>query len=211
MTAQLLTRAGVPTISTTTLDKLPDDWRCPLVVKPRDGAGAVETMVVTSRDELASLSLTRSRASYVVQPLIDATAVSCFCVVSDDQLHVFPTASQRMSMKQPVKYLGGQMPLNVEFHQLVTDGITAIGARVGHFGIDIVVPHDGSPPQIVEINPRLTTAYLGYRQIITDNMAERILFPERFGPAIECNGRYVDFDTLGNTGGPSVSTMEALR
>ena len=52
---------------------------------------------------------------------------------------------------------------------------------------------------IVEFNPRLTTSYVGYREIIDQNLAERILFPERFDTAIETNGRRIEFDTSGMT------------
>jgi predicted ATP-grasp superfamily ATP-dependent carboligase len=46
----------------------------------------------------------------------------------------------------------------------------------GYVGFDVVVPFD-SPrqPLIVEINPRLTTSYLGYRALADDNLAERLL------------------------------------
>ncbi|MBX3438046.1 MAG: ATP-grasp domain-containing protein, partial [Planctomycetaceae bacterium] len=48
----------------------------------------------------------------------------------------------------------------------------------GYIGFDIVVPVDDSAhPLIVEINPRLTTSYLGYRKLAAENLAARMLTP----------------------------------
>jgi len=206
LTARTLVDAGVPTIPTIRLDLVPDDCQFPLVVKPRDGAGAVETCIVGTHDELRDLSLTQSAESYIAQPWIEGTAVSAFCVATGNQPHLFPVAGQQIETDHRMKYVGGHMPLDVDVQQLVEDGLHAIGAQVGHFGIDIIIPAHGQAPRIVEINPRLTTSYLGYRQITRDNMAERILFPERFGSSIELNGRSVQFDSRGITSPPTAST-----
>ena len=95
------------------------------------------------------------------------------------------------------------MPLNFDLTKLALKAMTAIGATTGHFGIDVIVPDDGSEPVVVEINPRLTTSYLGYRELMTENVAERILFPSRFGPTIATANRLITYDANG-----SVSVVE---
>lgn len=229
ITAQQLAKSGVSTVSTVALCDVHQLPVGPIVVKPRDGAGADETFVVehtTKETDLSfKLQLTRASEHYIAQPFIDADAVSCFCVVSNNQLntppefHVFPLVRQRISkIGNRLQYQGGMLPLNplpkngksthsvaiepnrqhLILKKLVADGLSAIGASQGHFGVDILIPNDGSAPMIVEINPRLTTSYIGYREILNDNVAERILFPERFDTLFKNNGRHIHFDTTGN-------------
>jgi len=52
-------------------------------------------------------------------------------------------------------------------------------------GFDILLPDD-SPhePLLVEINPRLTTSYTGYRRLTQDNLAERMMNLETDFPRI---------------------------
>ena len=55
----------------------------------------------------------------------------------------------------------------------------------GYVGFDLIVPQDSHRPvQLVEINPRLTTSYIGYRQLTADNLAERFLLPDIERPPI---------------------------
>ena len=65
----------------------------------------------------------------------------------------------------------------------------------GLFGVDYIRREE--TPWIVEINPRLTTSYIGYRQLCEDNLMERLLFPERFSEPLQwCDGM-VSFDSDG--------------
>ena len=46
---------------------------------------------------------------------------------------------------------------------------------------------------LVEINPRLTTSYIGYRKLTNENLMEHILFPERFPKPILWKDQTVQF------------------
>jgi hypothetical protein len=50
---------------------------------------------------------------------------------------------------------------------------------------------------IVELNPRLTTSYIGYRQLCEDNLMERLLFPDRCGQPLCWRTGSVAFDANG--------------
>ena len=57
----------------------------------------------------------------------------------------------------------------------------SIAGLSGYVGFDLLFPHDEPKSmRIVEINPRLTTSYLGYRVLCKENIMERVLFPENF-------------------------------
>jgi hypothetical protein len=49
----------------------------------------------------------------------------------------------------------------------------AIGGLRGYIGFDLICTANG--PLLVEINPRLTTSYIGYRELATANLAEWIV------------------------------------
>jgi predicted ATP-grasp superfamily ATP-dependent carboligase len=49
-----------------------------------------------------------------------------------------------------------------------------IPGLAGYVGIDLLLP-DGGDPLIVEINPRLTTSYVGYRRIYSTPIPQRWL------------------------------------
>ena len=47
----------------------------------------------------------------------------------------------------------------------------------GYFGVDLVLgaAADGSEDAVIEINPRLTTSYIGLRRLARFNLAEALL------------------------------------
>ena len=52
-------------------------------------------------------------------------------------------------------------------------------------------PVDAGPPVVVEINPRLTSSYLGYRQLTDDNIPARLL--DTNAPALRWKSEPVTF------------------
>jgi predicted ATP-grasp superfamily ATP-dependent carboligase len=68
----------------------------------------------------------------------------------------------------------------------------------GYVGVDLIFP-DATPhqPVVVEINPRLTTSYLGYRALAENNLAEWMLIPRRFERPIQWRQGVVEFDAAG--------------
>jgi predicted ATP-grasp superfamily ATP-dependent carboligase len=52
--------------------------------------------------------------------------------------------------------------------------IEAVPGLKGYVGVDLVLADDGAD-QVIEINPRLTTSYLGLRALAETNLAEAML------------------------------------
>ncbi len=75
--------------------------------------------------------------------------------------------------------------------QHTVDRVASVPGLRGWVGVDLVLPDDG-PPVVVEINPRLTTSYLGYRRLTGTNLAERWLRGAANG-TIAWGRRRVDF------------------
>ncbi|QDT15311.1 ATP-grasp domain-containing protein [Alienimonas californiensis] len=91
-----------------------------------------------------------------------------------------------------LSYHGGMIPApeidQAAVRRLVAQVYEAVPGLRGWWGIDFVIPDEpfeGSfDPVLIEVNPRLTTSYLGYRALTPDNLAERLLFSERPFPPL---------------------------
>jgi predicted ATP-grasp superfamily ATP-dependent carboligase len=73
-------------------------------------------------------------------------------------------------------YLGGSTPISQPFasraRQIAEQAIAAVSGLQGYFGVDVVL---GEQDVAIEINPRLTTSYIGLRQLAKGNLAEALL------------------------------------
>jgi hypothetical protein len=80
-----------------------------------------------------------------------------------------------------LQYLGGELPLPPDLAARATDlarrAIAALPCWLGYLGIDLVLgPQAGGAGDVViEVNPRLTTSYIGLRLAARTNLAEAML------------------------------------
>ena len=95
-------------------------------------------------------------------------------LLADGRRSVAPALNaQRMSTASGFSYRGGRTPFD---HPLAAEAVDAAirtcaalpGLR-GYVGIDLVLTDAG--PVVIEVNPRLTTAYLGVRAVLDENVA----------------------------------------
>jgi predicted ATP-grasp superfamily ATP-dependent carboligase len=213
--AALFKEAGVPTIPTrrlswdyaSPLESSDHVLHFPLVIKPRDGAGSQDNHLVRTWDEFERLRFFLSAHarshSYIWQPFIAGRPVSVGLLISESgEVHTFPVAEQFLSDNGRFFYRGGRIPTRdvdqaaVQAAALAASGCVP-GLR-GYVGVDLIVPADEpARPIVVEINPRLTTSYLGYRALAVNNLAERML-PGRTQQPIEWRAGQVEFDAAGN-------------
>ncbi|MFN0198478.1 MAG: ATP-grasp domain-containing protein [Planctomycetaceae bacterium] len=191
-TFQRLNAHHIPTIETRLF---PDDSPIGFsasgyVLKPRDGAGSQRMRFIHDSADLncAYQSLTQGQTQppeYLLQPFIEGTPLSCAALVAaSDRADIFPLAKQIISRDGAFSYLGGEIPaelqlldcVNEKWQELIRQACRFIPGLRGYVGFDLLIPDD-DPENIllVEINPRLTTSYLGYRQLTTCNLAERML------------------------------------
>lgn len=100
--------------------------------------------------------------------------------------------SQNVSIKNPKydsEYFGGYTPINN--YQQITLELTEILDKVdfssftGYFGIDLIRSEE-SKYYFIEINPRLTTSYIGIRNVINQNPSKLIL-ESKLGHSISKN------------------------
>jgi predicted ATP-grasp superfamily ATP-dependent carboligase len=160
----------------------------PLVVKPRRGAGGRGVYVARNPREfhraLREIRLLQTHNAVflaggeaaeelVIQRFVRGTPASVSLLASGRDAMVLAMNEQRFTVTTGLSYRGGRTPFE---HQLTPDAMAAAirtcaafpGLR-GYIGVDLVLSNEG--PVVIEVNPRLTTAYLGVRAVIDENVA----------------------------------------
>jgi predicted ATP-grasp superfamily ATP-dependent carboligase len=180
--ARHLLQRGIPTPPCAPADEA---WACPLVCKPRFGAGSQATFLIRDRAELeVSLALARGegwQGEMVVQPYVPGLPASVAVLVGPGRCVALPAAAQHLSDDGRFHYRGGVLPLppeyNVRARRLARLAVQAVEGLHGYVGVDLVLGEaaDGGADTVIEINPRLTTSYVGLRALARFNLAEALL------------------------------------
>ncbi|WP_437186860.1 ATP-grasp domain-containing protein [Planctomicrobium sp. SH668] len=189
---------GVATIETGAATAGPTVFPC--VVKPRDGAGSSMMRMLRSEEEWKDWSVSTDLTKFIVQPFLHGTACSVAAIFNHGKLRgIFPPAIQLISVRDHFAYLGGQIPFGevspCQFSEMADKLAGAVPGLHGYIGMDFLVPDCASAPVLVEVNPRLTTSYVGYRKLASEPLTLWILDPSRL-PFPDFSGT-VRFDSQG--------------
>jgi tyramine---L-glutamate ligase len=156
------------------------------IVKPDDGAGSVATRVHPSQaDALADFSLRHAAGqSATFEPFVEGEALSVSLLAApgfvqpvafnrqqiriDDagQLHFDGVQTNAIDMRRDARA--------IRLHTLALDVKRALPGLRGFVGIDLVW-HAGRGPVVIEVNPRVTSAYVGLSAALGRNLAEEVL------------------------------------
>jgi len=154
----------------------------PLVVKPRYGAGSQATFLVHNDEELAQAVLQAGAEGWstplMPQAYCPGLAVSVAFLAGGGKRQALPAVEQRLSRDGRFRYLGGRLPLPDDLdRRLAERAAECVEGLHGWFGVDLVLgaAENGSRDAVIEINPRLTTSYLGLRRLARFNLAEAML------------------------------------
>lgn len=200
--AQHFDSHGIATIPTRELACHSDPWfdsPSGCVMKPRDGAGSWLTFAIPHRDHAAWTNAVSQFAAAgavdraLLQPWIPGQSLSIACLCDESgRTELFPVARQHLGGN--FEYLGGEIPAEIpadtvrQILRLVNSACQVVPGLRGYVGFDVLLP-DSSPhqPLIVEINPRITTSYAGYRRLCRGNIGARLL-PAELTPGRESSG-----------------------
>jgi hypothetical protein len=149
----------------------------PVVLKPLDGAGCDGVAVVSVEAELgAALALPAlaGAGEILVQRWIAGEAASVSLLVAGRGAALLSLNSQRVRVGIPCAYEGGEAAIGHarrdEAFDLAARAVALVPGLRGYVGVDLVLAPDGC--FLVEINPRLTTSYVGLRRALAFNLAE---------------------------------------
>lgn len=182
-TALCLKQAGVPATHGIRLERenrWQNDFPLPAVVKPIDGAGSQRTGHVHSILE-GRVRRREIPGPARVELYYPGLAASVSLLGGPIGVFPLPPGEQRISQNGWFEYLGGSIPLEPRLaaraRDLALRAARAAGPLYGYTGVDLILgeAEDGSLDVVVEINPRLTTSYVGLSALAIDNLGQAIL------------------------------------
>jgi len=171
-----LAARGLPVPQGITVDRgqlQPGDFTYPAVLKRRDGAGSQDVRMVESPADVCGPIEFDARLESFCAGLPVSVALLC----GPAGIHSLPACRQHLASDGRFAYQGGELPLpedlDARARRLALRAIEALTAPLGYLGVDLVLgdADDGSQDYVIEINPRLTTSYVGLRQAMRNNLA----------------------------------------
>ena len=186
-THRLLKAYGIPTPRTLRLQPADDPASIgrrlgyPVVVKPIDGVGCHSVFIAKQQSELErTIAAARQKvrgATLLAQAYIDGVAASVSLLTDGSRSLPLTLNLQEIRGRSRLRYHGGCVPFDHPLRALAfrraEEVVLAIPGLKGYVGIDLVLTdHDAV---VIDVNPRLTTSYVGVRKVLLQNLAALIL------------------------------------
>ena len=181
--ANLLHKNNINCIATSALkDKTVYESQNGWVIKPDDGVGAEDCYFCADRDEVDKLKTSINTENFVIQEYVPGTpaSLSMICHQGKAQLlacnkQIFRFDPDSLTAKGELQGLvvNGMLEKWDQFNTVAQSIARADAGLWGYIGVDLIVTEAGAV--VVEINPRLTTSYVGLKRSLSLNPAELIL------------------------------------
>ena len=219
-TIDALAAAGVPVPAGRSLAPgacWPPGFRLPAVRKARAGVGCDQLLIVQPAEGLPSPAPRATR----LEAFVPGTPVGVSCLCGPHGIQVLPPMLQRFSPGPKPEYRGGMLlcdaGLVARAERLARRSIAAVSggglsaaaspppesAALGWVGVDMILGagDDGRGDRVLEVNPRLTTSFVGLAALF-DQSLTRMLLAVADGHAADVASaavaaRLVEFDTTG--------------
>lgn len=182
-TTAALRRAGVPSPRSVALESddngqcsLPHDFPFPAVLKRIDGAGSLRTRRVERPDEKPQLD----PGPWMLEEYVPGLPTSAAVLCGRWGNVVLPPFTQHVDAVT-FSYKGASRlvdPSQIErAHHWAAKAAAALPEPAGYVGVDMVLGNDpaGKEDAVIEINPRLTTSFIGLCSIARTNLASAML------------------------------------
>ncbi len=207
---ETLEKAGVPIPQTLTCNVSDDSekieafvksqFNYPVVFKPLDGVSCEGLSVVKNNSQIPNaVKKIRSESlgrQFLTQKLIKGEAASVSLIATENKALPLSLNRQNITLRSSDEissYNGGTVPLNHPLKQEAFELAKKIagvfpGLR-GYFGVDFILTEKA--PIIVDVNPRLTTSYVGLSRVAKFNVAQALLnavLRDELPDSIDCQG-----------------------
>jgi predicted ATP-grasp superfamily ATP-dependent carboligase len=153
----------------------------PVVVKPARGAGCDGVSLARRAADLDTAFDKAQRAGdskrVLVQSYVLGKAASVALLSDGRRTLVLAVSAQALVAASRFAYAGGETPLAHpqagRAAALAQRACRSLPGLKGYVGVDVVLTESGAV--VIEVNPRLTTAYLGVRAALAENVADLAL------------------------------------
>ncbi|CAM2170518.1 tyramine---L-glutamate ligase [Paraburkholderia sacchari] len=183
-TARRLAQAGIATTRAWSADAPLEPGASAWVVKPDDGAGAIDTHVYHDfrAAQAAFLARLAAQEDVIFEEWVEGDALSLSLLCTRGRADLLSVNWQHVNVTQGRLAYEGVTVGAIALDSLVGRACSELAARVAHalpglagfVGVDVVW-HRERGPVIVEINPRVTCAYAGLAARLEMNLAARVL------------------------------------
>ena len=160
-------------------DAVPADQEYPAIVKPADGAGSLGVQLLAGPSELAALEWSHHQA-YRLETFCPGLPASV-SILCHGALRKVLAPCRQFFGEGSFDYRGGCVLADGPLH----DRAVHLGTQVAHVlpdgqgfvGVDLVLGEnpDGSEDYVIELNPRITTSYVGLRASTDANLSQLLL------------------------------------
>jgi len=156
----------------------------PFILKPQRGVNCSGLSVVTNENEaktaLTKIKRTSNDHFAMAQEIIQGTAASVNVICTSEGASPLTLNQQFVRLSPPnleSAYLGGLVPLQHDLQEKALEAavrtIETFPGLSGYVGVDMVLTEE--EPFIIDINPRLTTSYVGARRVLKLNLGHAIV------------------------------------
>ena len=176
LTYQRLRENSVATIPTQRLGDFTytsGEW----MLKPLDGVGCEASYLVTKKQDFTALTASLNKEKYLVQPHIHGEKTSLSCLFKQGQAWLLCANRQHFELINQQYCLKGIIVNDISDtsrYQALAQAIAKVMPDLwGYAGIDLIETADEI--LVLEINPRLTTSYVGIHEALGVNCAKLTL------------------------------------
>ena len=156
----------------------------PVVFKPADGVGCSGLSIVKENTQIEkAISKIKSESKntrFIAQEFINGISASVSLLSTGKKAKALSLNKQNINFSGPdgnSSYEGGIVPFNYWLKQDVFNVaekvVEAFSGLRGYVGVDFVLTEHKA--FVVDVNPRLTTSYVGLRRVASFNVAETLV------------------------------------
>ncbi|MHA1268219.1 MAG: ATP-grasp domain-containing protein [Candidatus Helarchaeota archaeon] len=181
----ITSKLEIDNLSINDLDNTCRDINYPVVFKPTDGVGGEGISLIKNKSEIEfgikKIRNCSNQNEFIIQEFIDGDDVSVSLFIKDGTIKPLTLNYQLITLKSPheeTKYKGGYIPFThnsiktQDIFDIAKKCIKLIPGLAGYVGIDFILKEK---PYIIEINPRLTTSYVGVRELVNIDLYKKLI------------------------------------
>ena len=157
----------------------------PLIFKPLDGVSCSGSSIVHDKTQVAAAVAQIRKEStdkhVLIQEYVKGTAASVSLIVSNQGVRPISLNKQNLTLSKPggtSSYDGGLVPfddpLRQEAFAVAAKAVESFENLKGYVGVDLVLTEKEAV--VIEVNPRLTTSYVGLKHTANFNVAQAIAY-----------------------------------
>ncbi|MGD6935041.1 MAG: ATP-grasp domain-containing protein [Candidatus Bathyarchaeia archaeon] len=155
----------------------------PVVFKPVDGVGCSGLSIVKDAsqvdDAIEKIDSELASDVFIVQEYIEGEAVSVSLLCTGTKTLPVSLNKQNVTLSAPNEvscYVGGAVPFEHEMKnkafKTAEKVVTCFSGLKGYVGVDLILTEKG--PVVVDVNPRLTTSFIGLSRVTSFNLGDAI-------------------------------------